>query len=778
MKTYLTVYFGALIIAMILVPIVSRLAKSLRLFDIPSPRKVHESPIPRIGGIAFVISTFALVLPVFLLTNEIGQSFRESYSQFTALLAGALFMFGVGLFDDLHPIQGYIKLLCLITASLTICVSGATISSISLGTSLELNTGWVAWPLTVLWIVVISACISVIDGLDGLAAGVAILVCGTITLIALWSGQVIMVILMLALLGSVTGFLFFNFYPAKIFMGDCGSMFLGFMIGAGSIMCQTKTSTLIGLAIPFLVLAVPIIDTGFVVICRRILDRRSIFVPDRRHLHHRLMDLGLRQITVVLIIYSITAISASIGILILTSQNSSSFILLVFGLLLLFFTFVCLQYKHFRKLLQVLKQNWITIRKARSEKNIFEITQVKMHESRSFSEWWDALCDLGNEMRFQGIEFWNRQNGHYIKKCVWNSPEEMSTSSKTTKLRLPLNANGTTECELRVNISADNNLERSCRQAMILSRLMDEFPPPDQVRDSKKQDQPINKTLRSLATDKIGSSVCVTITNEQALEKSTHIPKPVDVMGIPVVPFESYEQALKCVEDIIKSNLKSLWVAINPVKIYHSWHKPELLELMREADIGICDGVGVSIANKILHGHSIKRCTGCDLFFKLIAEASRKEWTVYMLGASNESNTAARINLQKKFPNLKIVGWHNGYFKDSNEIIEQINSTGANLLFVAMGSPMQENWIQNNWQAIKANICMGVGGSFDIASGSLRRAPKLFRMTGTEFLYRLISEPRKRWRIQKVLLPYFLQVIGKKAVDLTLTDEGQIDQGK
>jgi N-acetylglucosaminyldiphosphoundecaprenol N-acetyl-beta-D-mannosaminyltransferase len=127
------------------------------------------------------------------------------------------------------------------------------------------------------------------------------------------------------------------------------------------------------------------------------------------------------------------------------------------------------------------------------------------------------------------------------------------------------------------------------------------------------------------------------------------------------------------------------------------------------------------------------------------------------------------------YPGLKIVGWHDGYFEDSNAVIEQINSSKANILFVAMGSPKQENWIQNNWQAINVNICMGVGGSFDIASGTLKRAPKVFRMTGTEFLYRLICEPRKRWRIQKALLPYFVQVIGKKAVDLTLSGEGQMD---
>jgi N-acetylglucosaminyldiphosphoundecaprenol N-acetyl-beta-D-mannosaminyltransferase len=221
-----------------------------------------------------------------------------------------------------------------------------------------------------------------------------------------------------------------------------------------------------------------------------------------------------------------------------------------------------------------------------------------------------------------------------------------------------------------------------------------------------------------------------------------------------------------------------LWIAINPVKIYHAWNKPELLKLMRQADVGICDGVGVSLASKILYGQSIPRCTGCDLFFKLLSEAAKKKWSVYLLGASAKSNSAARAELQKRYPYLKIVGWHDGYFEDSNPIIEQINSSGANLLFVAMGSPKQENWIQNNWQAINANICMGVGGSVDIASGNLRRAPIIFRMTGTEFLYRLICEPRKRWPIQKVLLPYFLQVIGKKAVDLTLTDEEQTDKIK
>ncbi|NQT03779.1 MAG: undecaprenyl/decaprenyl-phosphate alpha-N-acetylglucosaminyl 1-phosphate transferase, partial [Planctomycetes bacterium] len=208
MKTYLTVYFGTVLVAMFLVPIVSRLAKWYRLVDAPGPRKVHKAPIPRIGGIVFVISTLALLLPVFLLNNNIGQSFRESQTEFIVLLVGAGFIFTVGLIDDLRSIRGYIKLSCLVAASLAICASGATLSSISFGKLFVLNTGLAAWPLTVLWIVIITVCMSVIDGLDGLAAGIAAIVCGTIVLMALWSGQAAMAVLMLALLGSVTGFLF------------------------------------------------------------------------------------------------------------------------------------------------------------------------------------------------------------------------------------------------------------------------------------------------------------------------------------------------------------------------------------------------------------------------------------------------------------------------------------------------------------------------------------------------------------------------------------------
>ena len=774
MKTYITVYFGTVLMAMVLVPIVSRLAKKYRLVDAPSPRKVHQMPIPRIGGIALVVSTLALVVLAFFIGNDVSESLRETSTEFLALLVTSSFIFAVGLIDDLRSLPGHIKLSCIVAASLAICASGATLHSISMGTWFELKTGWASWPLTLLWITTITVCMNFVDGLDGLASGIALIVCGTIALLALWSGQAAMVVLMLALLGSVTGFLFFNFYPAKIFMGDGGSMFLGFMIGAGSIICQTKTSTFVGLAIPFLAMGVPILDTGIAILRRHILERRSMFAPDRNHLHHYLLDLGLHQRTVVVVIYALTAISASLGVFMLTVEDGLSVGLFGIGLVLLLTTFGCLHGRRYCKIVMALKRNRTVIYETRIAKHDFENTQMRMQGITSFDSWWKTLCDMAKKMQFQSIGVWNRHNDHYVMTHAWNEPSGTFAAGRTMRLTIPLHRNGITEWEIRARIWISDVLELSGHQAMLLARLMDEFPPPEKEEEVELLGQYLETTVESKVSEK--AAPMMTMTTAPTLTVAVHTPAPLDIMGIPVVPFESYDQALESIEEIIESNSKSFWVAMNPIKVYHAWHDSELQSLLQQADVCICDGVGISIASKILHGESIKRCTGCDLFFRLLSLACRKGWGVYLLGASAESNDAARLELKKMYPDLNIVGWQDGYFKNSHAVVRQINRSRAKLLFVAMGSPMQEYWISRHRQAINANFCMGVGGSFDIASGRLTRAPKISRVTGTEFLYRLIREPRKRWRIQKVLIPYFMRVVEKKLVDFFISDEGRVDQ--
>lgn len=478
MKTYLTVYFGSALVAMLLVPIVSQLAKRYHLVDLPDARKVHTVPLPRVGGIAFVLATLALVVPVLFLSNTIGESFRQSRTQFIVLLAGAGFMFVVGLIDDIRSVRGLIKLLCLVAAAIAVCASGATVRSFSVGSWFAVHTGWAAWPLTVCWIVGIAVSVSFIDGLDGLAAGIAAMVCGTLVLLALWSGQGAMAVLMLALLGGVTGFLFFNFYPAKIFMGDCGSLFLGFMIGAGSVVCQSKTSTFVGLALPFLVLGVPILDTGLVIAARGFVERRSLFAPDRNHLHHRLLKLGYHHRAVVIVIYAMTAISASIGVFMLRASGKWSLTLWVGAVVLMFSMFACLHSGRGPKLFKGLKRSLAISHQAKAQVHSFESAQVQMHESASLPAWWQTLCAMGENMRFQSLGLWHRDNGHYINTYAWNAPQKESMNGRIVKLSLPLDSNGGPECELRACICADDYLELSGRQAMLLTRLVDEFPMP------------------------------------------------------------------------------------------------------------------------------------------------------------------------------------------------------------------------------------------------------------------------------------------------------------
>ena len=147
-----------------------------------------------------------------------------------------------------------------------------------------------------------------------------------------------------------------------------------------------------------------------------------------------------------------------------------------------------------------------------------------------------------------------------------------------------------------------------------------------------------------------------------------------------------------------------------------------------------------------------------QLFYQLMARAEQAGLKVFLLGASPESNDGAYEKLKNMHPNLQIVGRQDGYFKDDQQVVKQINDSGADMLFVAMGTPSQEKWIAKYRAAINAPYCMGVGGTLDVVSGRVKWAPKVFRMTGTEFLYRLISEP-KRWKRQLVLPKFALMVL-------------------
>ncbi len=245
------------------------------------------------------------------------------------------------------------------------------------------------------------------------------------------------------------------------------------------------------------------------------------------------------------------------------------------------------------------------------------------------------------------------------------------------------------------------------------------------------------------------------------------VPESCDIFGVPVSHFTSYEHAEALIMRRIRARLKTFCVAITPRKIYYAQHDEALRCLLGTADIHICDGSGTAAALRLIHNKRVTRITGVQLFFNLIACAASEGLRVFLLGASPESNKGAATNLAARYPDLQIVGTQDGYFAGDDGIVRAINISKADMVFVAMGSPRQEHWISRNRGDIDAPLCMGIGGTLDVASGHARRAPAIFRRTGTEFLFRLLADPR-RLRRQTVLPKFAATVLAEKIQSLYL----------
>jgi N-acetylglucosaminyldiphosphoundecaprenol N-acetyl-beta-D-mannosaminyltransferase len=252
-------------------------------------------------------------------------------------------------------------------------------------------------------------------------------------------------------------------------------------------------------------------------------------------------------------------------------------------------------------------------------------------------------------------------------------------------------------------------------------------------------------------------------------QSTEELPRPLDILGVNVFPFRSYEHVIACLRHRIASGAQSFCVAINPEKVFRALSERELRVALAQAELAICDGIGISVAARILYGKKLDRCTGIDLFEHLISAAAEEGWRVFLLGASEEANRRAAENLARKYPRLVIAGRHSGYFSQPEAILEQINGSSAHLLFVAMGSPRQEFWITKYRARLNVKLCMGVGGTFDIFSGLAPRAPAMFRRTGTEFLYRLITTPSRCRR--QACYPIFILKVIKERLAQTLRRE-------
>lgn len=296
MQVYAISFAVALLASWILVPYVKRWAQTLGAMDAPDARKVHKSPIPRMGGLAIYLGFIIAVVATMHLTFEM-----------VGMLIGATIIVAVGIADDIYQLDAKVKLLGQILAAAVLVMFDVRIAWIINPFGDYIYLEYLSIPFTIFWVVSLTNVVNLIDGLDGLAAGVSIIASATVILVALKQGFYPVAILTAAVAGSTLGFIKYNFNPAVIFMGDTGSMFLGYILAAISIFGAVKTATTIALLVPAIALGLPIMDTAFAIM-RRYSNGKPIFQPDKGHFHHRLLAMGFTQKQAVLLMYCISAV--------------------------------------------------------------------------------------------------------------------------------------------------------------------------------------------------------------------------------------------------------------------------------------------------------------------------------------------------------------------------------------------------------------------------------------------------------------------------------------
>ena len=303
-------------------PVVKRLAVRVGAMDVPKDgRRMHKVPIPRLGGLAIF---FAFIVSV-LLFSKIDRQLR-------GILLGSLMIVALGVMDDIHTLRALPKFFVQILAAVVVVLHGSRIEFISnpiftsAATYLHLP-GWLSVAVTVIWIVAITNAVNFIDGLDGLAVGVSGISAFTTMVVAILVAEQNVAVIMAALFGACLGFIPYNFNPAKIFMGDTGSTFLGFILATMSIQGLFKLYAIISFAVPFLILGIPIFDICFAVI-RRLAHGQNPMVADRGHVHHRLIDMGFNQKQSVMITYMLTAL-LGLAAVVLTSSGEIKALILI-----------------------------------------------------------------------------------------------------------------------------------------------------------------------------------------------------------------------------------------------------------------------------------------------------------------------------------------------------------------------------------------------------------------------------------------------------------------
>ena len=434
----------SLLMALVLVPVLANVARKIGLVDHPdTQRKLHSDSIPMVGGIALFVSVvvtaslgiyfgskyqdfFILKAKSFLgwIPVDFGRrmiNLDPNYQGLVGLLVGSSILLVVGILDDRFGLRGRQKLLGQFVATTALILFGYHFDSVTLGSEIPIDLGLFSTLFVYAWVIAAINAVNLLDGADGIASSIGIVMSLALALMAVFSGQMVAAILAISVAGALLGFLRFNFPPAKVYLGDSGSMLIGFVLGALAIHCGYKENTLIAFFAPIALLAIPFIDTAAAII-RRQLTGRSIFSTDRGHLHHSLMKRGYSAKMSLLWVLLFCSTTAAGSVLSLVNQDSRYAMVSIAIVILVMIG--C-------KIFGVAEFQLLTRNAASLAKSIFHVTtnskpdvqqsSVHVQGSRDWQQEWKLLCEFADKHRIMQVTMdvnapWMHESFHATRK--------------------------------------------------------------------------------------------------------------------------------------------------------------------------------------------------------------------------------------------------------------------------------------------------------------------------------------------------------------------------
>jgi UDP-GlcNAc:undecaprenyl-phosphate/decaprenyl-phosphate GlcNAc-1-phosphate transferase len=436
MRSYLTLFFISLILTLFLTPQARRLALALGAVDVPdNDRRIHKRPTPRMGGVAIYVAFLLTLLCVPLLRTGVSHSFTEDLKWYGAIAAPATLIFWLGVYDDLRGANAWLKVAIQLVAAAMLHAFGFGIVSLAMPLGLELSIPyWLGFPLTALWVVGITNAFNLIDGIDGLATGASAFALISILFFSIAGDKSAVSLTSAILIGAVIGFLYYNFHPASIFLGDSGSLFLGFMVAALSLAGSQKGTTTIAIAIPLVSFGLPVLDVGLA-ITRRFIKGHPLLQSDRGHIHHRLMDHGLSQRQTAILLYGVCGAFTLFGILLLNPGRSlSALVFSVIGVLVILGV-QKLRYPEFEELGSAIRRRVATHRRSLSVnvgvRNLHADLQRVTTPERLFA----LLSEITIATEFEGVKLALHKNILPRRKY------QLLQSAESSGWRLPVGVN-------------------------------------------------------------------------------------------------------------------------------------------------------------------------------------------------------------------------------------------------------------------------------------------------------------------------------------------------